>query len=408
MSSTRITSAETPSPACGSATLSGHTKTVHTLGWNCSGSRLGSGSADTTLRVWDLERHVSGSETELRGHTRAVEQLEWSPLAAGSVATVSADKSARVWDTRTGKAGAVFKTKGENINLAWSPDGRSLAVGNKDDLVSIIDVRKGTISATHKFPMEVNELAWDATGAFLFLTTGSGAIDTYAFPDMERLASARGHTGNCYCLDVAPAGDMLAAGSADALVSLWDVQDMVCVGTLDQILSPVRSVSFSHDGAYLAAGSEDPAVAVFSLAEDGDQVAAIPCDGPINALAWHPEIYLLAHAGDVRDKAATGARGGLVHIWGFPQDNAPNYGPISYSHAPPPPPPSSSSSSSSSSRQYGSRRSHHHPPPPPPPSRNSRSRSSNKWNNPPPPPPLSSSRSNHQGSRRYSNNSRRS
>ncbi len=30
---------------------------------------------------------------------------------------------------------------GENINLAWSPDGTTLAVGNKDDLITFIDVK---------------------------------------------------------------------------------------------------------------------------------------------------------------------------------------------------------------------------------------------------------------------------
>ena len=30
-------------------------------------------------------------------------------------------------------------TKGENINLSWSPDGKYVCVGNKDDLLSFID-----------------------------------------------------------------------------------------------------------------------------------------------------------------------------------------------------------------------------------------------------------------------------
>ena len=31
--------------------------------------------------------------------------------------------------------------EGENINICWSPDGKCIAVGNKDDLIAFIDTR---------------------------------------------------------------------------------------------------------------------------------------------------------------------------------------------------------------------------------------------------------------------------
>ena len=32
-------------------------------------------------------------------------------------------------------------TAGENINVCWSPDGNTIAVGNKDDLITFIDAK---------------------------------------------------------------------------------------------------------------------------------------------------------------------------------------------------------------------------------------------------------------------------
>ena len=32
-------------------------------------------------------------------------------------------------------------TPGENINLCWSADGKTIAVGNKDDLIAFVDMR---------------------------------------------------------------------------------------------------------------------------------------------------------------------------------------------------------------------------------------------------------------------------
>jgi len=34
-----------------------------------------------------------------------------------------------------------YTVLGENINLSWSPDGQTIAVGNKEDLITFIDVR---------------------------------------------------------------------------------------------------------------------------------------------------------------------------------------------------------------------------------------------------------------------------
>ena len=56
--------------------------------------------------------------------------IAWSPDGKGRqpllepAATASGDKTVRIWDARTNKSQAVIGTKGENINIAWSPDGK--------------------------------------------------------------------------------------------------------------------------------------------------------------------------------------------------------------------------------------------------------------------------------------------
>ncbi len=45
------------------------------------------------------------------------------------LATASADKTVRLWDTRSKEEVGKVATPGANINVAWHPDGRSIAVG---------------------------------------------------------------------------------------------------------------------------------------------------------------------------------------------------------------------------------------------------------------------------------------
>ena len=41
------------------------------------------------------------------------------------------------------------------INCVWSPDGNFIALGNRNDVVSIFDLRTGTIMSSYRFPYEV-------------------------------------------------------------------------------------------------------------------------------------------------------------------------------------------------------------------------------------------------------------
>lgn len=66
---------------------------------------------------------------------------------------------------------------GENINICWSPDGQTIAVGNKDDVVTFIDAKTHRSKAEEQFKFEVNEISWNNDNDMFFLTNGSGCIN---------------------------------------------------------------------------------------------------------------------------------------------------------------------------------------------------------------------------------------
>jgi len=55
-----------------------------------------------------------------------------------------------------------------------------------------------------------------------------------------------------------------ATGSADTLVGLWDINELICLRTFSRLSWPVRTIGFSYDGEYLAAGSEDDFIDIVS------------------------------------------------------------------------------------------------------------------------------------------------
>ena len=82
-----------------------------------------------------------------------------------------------------------------------------------------------------------------------------------------------------------------AVGSADSLVSLWSLDNLICVRTLGRLGNPIRAAGFSGDGSMLASGSEDKFIDVASAAT-GEQICSVPTQTLINAIeswiAWHP------------------------------------------------------------------------------------------------------------------------
>jgi WD40 repeat protein len=78
-----------------------------------------------------------------------------------------------------------------------------------------------------------------------------------------------GSTAAVYSVAFRPGGRMLASGSADGTVRLWDIADPAHPRPLGQPLTgssvSVHSVAFSPDGRTLATGSDDGTTGLWDL-----------------------------------------------------------------------------------------------------------------------------------------------
>ncbi|CDQ89983.1 unnamed protein product [Oncorhynchus mykiss] len=186
-----------------------HSAKVHSVAWSCDGRRLASGSFDKTASVFVLEKDRLVKENNYRGHGDSVDQLCWHPTNPDVFVTASGDKTIRIWDVRTTKCTATVNTKGENINICWSPDGQTIAVGNKDDVVTFIDVKSHRSRAEEQFKFEVNEISWNNDNDMFFLTNGNGCINILSYPELKPIQSINAHPSNCICIKFDPTGSTL-------------------------------------------------------------------------------------------------------------------------------------------------------------------------------------------------------
>ncbi|KAK6495323.1 hypothetical protein TWF481_003347 [Arthrobotrys musiformis] len=281
-----------------------HSGTIlRTVAWNNLGSRIATGGAGGNVKIWNPEKADVRSSTDLKGTgLQVTEKVQWDPTHAERLASCGVGDSGVVkfWDYRTAKATQDIKTGNDNYSLSYHPDAYVVAVGRKDNKIKILDLRQNAVVNTID---EGNDTTFQTTfshnGTILLQTHASGKIVLRSYPSLEIIYTFNAHTAGCYCLDISPSGKYIATGGNDALISLWDTTDWVCLRTFDKSDHPMRSVSFSFDGAFLVAGSDEGMPISVMHAESGEYVHEIKANYPAHAVAWHPSKYVIAYTGEV-------------------------------------------------------------------------------------------------------------
>ncbi|MBC8100751.1 MAG: WD40 repeat domain-containing protein, partial [Armatimonadetes bacterium] len=122
-----------------------------------------------------------------------------------------------------------------------------------------------------------------------------------------------GHSDTVISLAFAPDGLTLASGGRDNRVLVWDVTQRIIMQTLDAHTNWVRALAFSPDGLYLASGSRDEQALVWDRSDDTLRRVGESFDlrASVNALAFSPDSRLLA----------IGNETGAVQIWSVGSEN---------------------------------------------------------------------------------------
>ncbi|UIZ20897.1 hypothetical protein KXD40_001312 [Peronospora effusa] len=289
--------------------LSGHSRKVYALGFNCNGSMLASGSNDRSIRIWNpvTERELM----ELRGHSESILSLMWDPTTPPRLASTGADKTVRFWDTKTGRIVNSISLPSDAVNIAYSHDAKYVVVGNLD-CITLIDTHKARVVRRVVNPFESFEMQFSKSG-FLFVAAGHAA-GFGTFEIMRVVSEQKGNPNLESALkEAAFAWTFTRLEGVDSLVSLWDLEELYCAKTFVVTTSGIRFVRFSHDGKFIAIGMDDPNLVVVDV-ESGEEVVNLQLQNTLQNLSWHPSKNLLAYVGDKASSEKNSNRDGVIKM----------------------------------------------------------------------------------------------
>jgi WD40 repeat protein len=194
--------------------------------------------------------------------------------------------------------------------LAYSHDGRTLAVAAGYGNVSLLDLASGKeLPSPAKHKDWIRSVAFSPDDKLLVSAGGSefrpernGGVTTGEVKLWDRTTNAErgnfaGHTSKVFSAAFSPDGQTVATGSADQTVRLWDVATLKERAVLKGHTNAVWSVAFSPDGKIVASAGDDRSVKLWDAATQQELATLGGHDEEIVAVAFSPDGQTIATGG---------------------------------------------------------------------------------------------------------------
>jgi len=294
-------------------------QSVNSVAFSSDGSWVVSGASrplistvadsDMVLEVWDQatgQRRNSLLASKGAVFSVAVEG-DGKRIAAGCLRGL-----VMVWDVQSGRRAWTSTEPGlDAMSVAFSPDGKSLAVGygfysrSQAGKVKVWDVATGKEMKSFAGPLGgVNKLAFDPAGKRLAVA-GLGVVEVWELATTTKVRDLKGHAKWVYCVAFSSDGKWLATGGWDRTVKLWDADTGLEKLTIFAHDGFVLDLAFSPDSHQLITASEDRSAKLWEF----------PSGEPVASFHGHTDfVNTVAFRPDGRE-IVTGGMDGSLRFW---------------------------------------------------------------------------------------------
>jgi WD40 repeat protein/serine/threonine protein kinase len=235
---------------------------IYTFSLRRDGKQLATATSNGVIHL--LDPQTLTIQGRLMGHPAGpVKGIAYSPDGK-RLAMAHWDRSIWIWDIATEQiTHTLTEHKEAVICVKFSEDGKLLSSGSYDQTVCIWDMEKGKL--LHRLTghtSRVNSVAFSPSGDFLASASNDGTIKLWNPITGNCTKTLPAHSLGVSDVAFSPDGKMASAGS-DWTVKLWEPRSGKLVQTYRGHADRVYTLAFNRDGTELASGSADHTVRIW-------------------------------------------------------------------------------------------------------------------------------------------------
>ena len=191
---------------------------------------------------------------------------------SGTITAVTshADGSVLLWNLSTGTLEQRLNLKEPALCIALVPDTRSIAVGNPDGTIHVLDLRSGSaFRSLSGHTKEVWCMAFSPDGALLATASADMTVRVFNFSSGAKLEVLPAQTEHIRSIVWLSDATKLAAASLNGKVRVWNAVGGAFPPALSKIAFPeveqAMCLAVRPDGSAMAFGSPDGAVTLVDM-----------------------------------------------------------------------------------------------------------------------------------------------
>ena len=230
--------------------LNGNTGVIQNIALSSDGRYILTASDDKTARLWDVR---SGKQLLTLQHPQSVTRVAFSK-AGSFIWTKSASDALFLWNRSNGTLLTTFRAHSKPIiALAFNHDDTELLTAS-DSEIRLWNINNGRLILEQSGALNKVALGFSDTAPLAVTVSDDNTLELQHIKIDKRMLILPAHDGKIVSVAFSPDSERIATTSIDRVTKIWDIKTGSLLRALPKQASPVLNVAFNNAGTHIVTG----------------------------------------------------------------------------------------------------------------------------------------------------------